>query len=71
MSFGSNESSTPRGGGTGPAGPEGIKLAADALTKAGIKAVCYVSPNSGHDFTSWKRSLYYFAPLLFHDQSTP
>jgi enterochelin esterase-like enzyme len=65
MSFGSRESSAPRGGGTAPSGPEGIKLAADALTKAGIKAECYVSPDSAHDFTSWKRSLYYFAPSLF------
>ncbi len=67
MSFGSRESSAPRGGGTAPAGPEGIKLAADALTKAGIKAVYYVSPNSAHDFTSWKRSLYYFSQMLFRD----
>ena len=65
MSFGSRESSAPRGGGTAPSGPEGIKLAADALTTAGIKAECYVSPESAHDFTSWKRSLYYFAPQLF------
>ena len=67
MSFGSRESSTPRGGGTAPAGPEGIKQAADALKKAGIKAVCYISPESAHDFTSWKRSLYYFAPQLFRN----
>jgi enterochelin esterase-like enzyme len=67
MSYGSREGSAPRGGGTTPSGPEGAKIAADALTKAGIKAVCYVSPDSAHDFTSWKRSLYYFAPLLFKD----
>jgi enterochelin esterase family protein len=67
MSFGSRESSAPRGGGTAPAGPDGIKLAADALNKAGIKAVYYVSPESAHDFTSWKRSLYFFTPLLFRD----
>jgi len=67
MSFGSRESSAPRGGGTAPSGPEGIKLAADALTKAGIKAVYYVSPDSAHDFTSWKRSLYYFSQMLFQD----
>ena len=65
MSFGSRESSAPRGGGTSPSGPDGIKLAAEALTKAGIKAVTYVSPDSAHDFTSWKRSLYYFSPMLF------
>ena len=71
MSFGSRESSTPRGGGTAPSGPDGIKLAAEALTKDGIRAVYYVSPDSAHDFTSWKRSLYYFAPMLFQSQSTP
>ncbi|HEX7619241.1 MAG TPA: alpha/beta hydrolase-fold protein, partial [Verrucomicrobiae bacterium] len=67
MSFGSRESSAPRGGGPLPSGPEGIKLAADALAKARIKAVYYVSPNSAHDVTSWKRSLYFFTPLLFQD----
>jgi enterochelin esterase-like enzyme len=71
MSFGSKEPSTPRGGGADPAGPEGIKLASEAMNKAGVKAVAYISPDSGHDFTSWKRSLYYFAPLLFRDQSKP
>ena len=67
MSYGSREGSAPRGGGTTPSGPEGARLAAEALNKAGIKAVCYVSPDSAHDFTSWKRSLYYFTPLLFKD----
>jgi enterochelin esterase family protein len=67
MSYGSRESSAPRGGGTAPAGPEGAKLATDALNKAGVKAVCYISPDSAHDFTSWKRSLYYFSPLLFRE----
>jgi predicted alpha/beta superfamily hydrolase len=67
MSFGNRESSAGRGGSTAPSGPVGIKLASDALTKSGIKAVCYVSPDSAHDFTSWKRSLYYFSQLLFRD----
>ena len=66
MSFGSRESSAPRGG-SAPSGPAGIKLASDALTKAGINPICYVSPDSAHDFTSWKRSLYYFSQLLFRD----
>lgn len=70
MSFGSGESSAPRGGGSAPAGPEGVRLAAEALTKAGINAVCYISSNSAHDFTSWKRSLYYFTPLLFTDTTS-
>ena len=67
MSYGSRESSAPRGGGTAPAGPEGAKIASEALNAAGVKAIYYVSPDSAHDFTSWKRSLYYFAPLLFKD----
>ena len=67
MSFGSRESSAPRGSGPLPSGPEGIKLAADALAKAGIKSVYYVSPDSAHDFTSWKRSLYFFSQRLFKD----
>ena len=66
MSYGSRESSTPRGGGSGaPSGPEGARLATDAVTKEGINAVCYISSDSAHDMTSWKRSLYYFTPLLF------
>jgi enterochelin esterase-like enzyme len=67
MSFGSTEPSNPRGAGGLPSGPVGIHREADALNKAGVKAVCYVSPGSGHDFTSWRRSLYYFAPLLFRE----
>ena len=39
----------------------------EALKKAGINSVFYVSPNSAHDMTSWKRSLYYFSQLLFKD----
>ena len=69
MSFGSKESSAPRGGGTSPSGPDGIKLAAEALSKKGINAIYYVSPDSVHDFTSWKRSLYFFTPTLFQAQT--
>jgi enterochelin esterase-like enzyme len=71
MSFGSNESSAPRGGGTNPSGPVGIQLATDALKKEGINAVYYVSPNSAHDMTSWQRSLYYLSQMLFKVQPTP
>jgi len=69
MSFGSKESSAAKGGGTAANGPEGIKLAAEALTKEGINAVSYVSPDSAHDFTSWKRSLYYFTQMLFQPET--
>jgi enterochelin esterase-like enzyme len=65
MSFGSREQSNARGEGSLPSGPVGIHREAEALNKAGIKAITYVSPDSAHDFTSWKRSLYYFSQELF------
>lgn len=37
----------------------------DALDKAGIKNTAFVSPNTAHEFLTWRRSLYEFAPLLF------
>jgi enterochelin esterase-like enzyme len=54
MSFGSRER-----------GADGLKGAADALKEAGINAVSYVSPLTAHEWQSWRRSLYEFAPLLF------
>jgi enterochelin esterase-like enzyme len=44
------------------------KTNAEALTKAGIKGVFYESPGTAHEWLSWRRSLYQFAPLLFTDQ---
>jgi hypothetical protein len=41
MSYGSREGSAPRGGGTAPARPEGARIAAEALNKAGVKAEFY------------------------------
>jgi enterochelin esterase-like enzyme len=43
------------------------KANADALKKAGINSVFYVSPDTAHEFLSWRRSLYQFAPLLYKD----
>jgi enterochelin esterase-like enzyme len=43
------------------------KANADALKKAGINSVFYVSPETAHEFLSWRRSLREFAPLLFED----
>ena len=40
---------------------------ADALKEAGINAVFYVSPDTAHEFQSWRRSLYQMAPLMFQD----
>ena len=67
MSYGSKESSAGRGGSTAPAGPEGARIAAAALTQSGIKAVTYVSPETAHEWLSWRRALNEFAPLLFQD----
>ena len=54
MSYGSRER-----------GAEGVKEAADVLNQEGINAVSYVSPLTAHEWQSWRRSLYEFAPLLF------
>ena len=39
----------------------------EALQKLGIKSVYYESPSTAHEWQSWRRSLYQFAPLLFRD----
>jgi enterochelin esterase family protein len=38
-----------------------------ALEKLGIKSVYYESPETAHEWQSWRRSLYQLAPLLFRD----
>jgi enterochelin esterase family protein len=54
LSSGSKE-----GGATRIQGP------ADEWNKLGIKSVTYVSPETAHEWQTWRRSLYQFAPLLF------
>ncbi len=39
----------------------------DAILKEGINVHFYVSPNTAHEWQSWRRSLHEFAPLLFRD----
>jgi hypothetical protein len=39
----------------------------EALEKAGIKNTAYVSPETAHEFLTWRRSLCEFAPVLFKD----
>jgi enterochelin esterase-like enzyme len=39
----------------------------EALKAGGINSVFYVSPDTAHEFHSWRRSLREFAPLLFRD----
>ena len=43
------------------------KASHEALEKMGIKNTYYESPNTGHEWQTWRRSLYQFAPLLFQD----
>jgi enterochelin esterase family protein len=43
------------------------KANAEALKQAGINSAFYESPNTAHEWQTWRRSLYEFAPLLFKD----
>ncbi|MBN1832553.1 MAG: esterase [Deltaproteobacteria bacterium] len=43
------------------------KANTNALKEAGINTHFYVSPLTAHEWQSWRRSLYEFAPLLFKD----
>ena len=61
VSFGSRELENPRAG-FGGGDP---KVNAEALKKAGINSAFYVSPETAHEFLSWRRSLRELAPLLF------
>ena len=65
VGFGSRELEN-RGGRPGFFGGD-PKANADALKQAGINSAFYVSPNTAHEFLSWRRSLREFAPLLFKD----
>jgi enterochelin esterase family protein len=38
-----------------------------ALEKLGVKSAYYESPETAHEWQTWRRSLYQFAPLLFRD----
>src|SRR5208283_2404496 len=40
----------------------------EALQQAGVKSVFYESPNTAHEWLTWRRSLHELAPLLFQDQ---
>ena len=43
------------------------KASVEALQQAGVKSVFYESPETAHEWLSWRRSLYQFAPLLFQE----
>ena len=54
MSFGGREGGSAK-----------IGAAAEEWNKVGIKGVSYISPETAHEWQSWRRSLHEFAPLLF------
>jgi len=65
VSYGSREienmKNRPRGGPFGGDPKENF----DTISNLGINAHFYVSPNTAHEWQSWRRSLREFAPLLF------
>jgi len=46
--------------------PESVRGNVEQLESHGINAVLYVSPNTAHEWQTWRRSLYHFLPLIFH-----
>ncbi|MBN1987165.1 MAG: esterase [Prolixibacteraceae bacterium] len=60
VSYGSRELENPR---TGLGGNP--KENTEALKNAGMNTHFYVSPLTAHEWQSWRRSLYEFAPLIF------
>jgi S-formylglutathione hydrolase FrmB len=46
--------------------PGNIKSNHEALNSIGLKNTAYVSPDTAHEFLTWRRSLREFAPLLFN-----
>jgi enterochelin esterase family protein len=47
--------------------PGSLQTSHDALAAIGVKSTVYVSPGTAHEWQTWRRSLYNFAPLLFRD----
>jgi len=65
VSYGSRELENPRGGGRGFGGDS--RANTEALKQAGINSVFYVSPNTAHEWQSWRRSLHEFAQVVFQE----
>lgn len=60
ISYGSRELENPR---RGPWGDP--KENTEAIKEAGMNTYFYVSPETAHEFQTWRRSLHELAPLLF------
>jgi enterochelin esterase-like enzyme len=65
--IGGNRGGTGRGARGGTASNAGPQANVDAMKEAGVNAVFYVSPDTAHEFQSWRRSLCQMAPLMFKD----
>jgi enterochelin esterase family protein len=67
VSFGSREIENMKNNtNRGPFGGD-PKENTEAVKKEGINAHFYVSPNTAHEWQSWRRSLHEFAQLIFKD----
>jgi len=68
VSYGSREvdPANARTGGRGSFGGD-PQANTEALKQAGVNSHYYVSPETAHEWQSWRRSLYQFAPLLFQE----
>ncbi len=64
VSYGGREIENMKNNNRGPFGGD-PKENTDAIAKEGINAHFYVSPNTAHEWQSWRRSLHEFAQLLF------
>lgn len=66
VSYGSREVDPANRRRGGPFGAD-PKANTDALKEAGINTHYYISPQTAHEWQSWRRSLHEFAPLLFQE----
>lgn len=67
ISYGSRELGTNRVAGARGGFGGDPKESTAALKAAGVNSVFYESPDTAHEWQSWRRSLHEFAPLLFRD----
>lgn len=65
VSYGSREVSHDKSAQAGPFGSGNPEETVSEVKKAGLNAVYYESPDTAHEWQSWRRSLYEFAQLLF------
>ena len=66
VSYGSREVDPANRRRGGPFGAD-PKANTDALKEAGVNTHYYISPQTAHEWQSWRRSLHEFAPLLFQE----